>query len=203
MSIFLLKSIIAVFFFVVGVIAVFSMLTLMGKTERKMSATSLRKIHRGAGLAFTLLLFILSYLCLKYQVIVRDQLSLRAILHGFLSLFLIIILIIKLSIVRFYKQFLKFAPTMGITVFALAFVVFTSSAGYFFFRSGHTIAIPERTSAPAQTVLEGNAEKGASLFKSYCATCHYADKETIKIGPGFKGILKKEYLPVSRKTATL
>lgn len=34
---------------------------------------------------------------------------------------------------------------------------------------------------------EGNAKKGAKLFKTRCAQCHVVD-ETNKVGPGLKGL---------------
>jgi len=199
MSFFLFKSILAMFFLLAAIIAVISMLSLMGKTEKKTSDKLLRKMHRVAGFVFTGLLLLISYFCLKYWAMVGDQISTRAVLHGVLSLALIIILILKLSIVQFYKQFLKFVPVMGIIVFVLSFVVFSTSAGFFFLRTLSAQAESSEISEPSQTLHQGNAEKGAALFKSKCLSCHYADKEENKQGPGLKNILKKERLPFSKR----
>ena len=93
MSLFMVKSILAVFFILAALIAVICMLSLMGKAERKVSAQLLRKMHRVAGFVFTGLLLLISYFCLKYWATVGDQISTRAVLHGVLSLALIIIFI--------------------------------------------------------------------------------------------------------------
>jgi len=203
MSFFLFKSILAIFFLFAAIIAVITMLSLMGKTERKVSAQLLRKMHRVAGFVFTGLFLVISFFCLKYWAIVGDQLSTRAVFHGVLSLTLIITLILKLSIVQFYKQFLKFVPVMGMIVFVLSFVVFSTSAGFFFLRTLGARAESSDISEPAQTPPQGSAEKGAALFKSKCVSCHYADKEENKHGPGLKSILKKERLPFSKRPANV
>jgi len=135
MSFFLFKSILAYIFLLAAIIAVITMLSLMGKAERKVSAQLLRKIHRVAGFVFTGLFLLISYFCLKYWAMVGDQISIRAVLHAVLSFALIIILILKLSIVQFYKKFLKFIPAMGMIVFVLSFMVFSTSAGFFFLRT--------------------------------------------------------------------
>ena len=205
MSFFLFKSILAILFLLAAIIAVISMLSLMGKTEkeRKTSALFLRKMHKGSGFVFTGLLLLISYFCLKYWAMVGDQISTRAVLHGVLSLALIIIFILKISIVQFYKQFLKFVPVMGIIVFVLSFTVFSTSAGFFFLRTLRAQAESSEISEPSQTLHQGNAEKGAALFKSKCLSCHYADKEEIKQGPGLKNILKKERLPFSKRPSSI
>lgn len=203
MSFFLFKSILAMFFLLAAIIAVISMLSLMGKTEKKTSDKLLRKMHRVAGFVFTGLLLLISYFCLKYWAMVGDQISTRAVLHGVLSLALIIIFILKISIVQFYKQFLKFVPVMGIIVFVLSFTVFSTSAGFFFLRTLSAQAESSEISEPSQTLHQGNAEKGAALFKSKCLSCHYADKEEIKQGPGLKNILKKERLPFSKRPSSI
>jgi cytochrome c2 len=203
MSLFMIKSILAVFFLLAALIAVICMLSLMGKAERKVSAQLLRKMHRVAGFVFTGLLLLISYFCLKYWAMVGDQLSTRAVFHGVLSFVLIITLILKLSIVQFYKQFLRLVPVMGMIVFVLSFVVFSTSAGFFFLRTLGAGAESSDISEPAQTPPQGSAEKGAILFKSNCLSCHYADKEENKHGPGLKNILKKEKLPFSKRPSSI
>jgi len=201
MSLFMVKSILATFFLLAGLVAIICMLTLMGKTERKISAQLLRIMHRVAGFVFIGLLLLISYLCLKYWAMVGDQLSTRAVLHGVLSFVLIITLILKLSIVQFYKQFLRFVPVMGMIVFVLSFTVFSTSAGFFFLRTLATEHESPEISEPSQTLHQGNTEKGAALFKSKCLSCHYADKEESKQGPGLKSILKRRKLPSSGRPA--
>lgn len=198
------KSIVAIFFLAAGLIAVICMLTLMGRAERKISATFLRRLHKGAGAIFAVMFLVISYFCLHYVKMLGEGLSVRAVFHSVLALALFIILALKLSIVQFYKQFFRYVPGMGVTVFGLAFVVFCTSAGYFFLKTEYIKAKSEQeTSAPPRAVLEGDAEKGAALFGSKCSFCHYPDKETTKFGPGLKGVLKRGKLPYSGRLANL
>ncbi len=203
MSFFLFKSILAIFFLLAAIIAVITMLSLMGKTERKVSVQILRKMHKGSGFVFAGLLLVISYFCLKYWAMVGDQISTRAVLHGVLSLTLIIILILKLSIVQYYKQFLRLVSVMGMIVFVLSFVVFSTSAGFFFLRTLGARTESSDISEPAQPPPQGSAEKGAALFKSKCLSCHFTDSEESKQGPGLKNILKKEKLPFSKRPSSI
>jgi cytochrome c len=45
----------------------------------------------------------------------------------------------------------------------------------------------------------GNAEKGKSVFEDNCAVCHNADSDEKKMGPGLKGLFKKEKLANGKK----
>ena len=88
-------------------------------------------------------------------------------------------------------------------VFVLSFTVFSTSAGYFFLRTLYEKPESSKISTPPQAPLQGNVEKGAALFNSKCISCHYADKEETKQGPGLKNILKREKLPLSKRAANL
>ena len=47
--------------------------------------------------------------------------------------------------------------------------------------------------APAKDKKEGgNPAAGEKIFKEKCAICHYADKTDKRIGPGMKGVFKRE-----------
>ncbi|MDH5715853.1 MAG: cytochrome c, partial [Candidatus Aminicenantes bacterium] len=183
------------------VVAVICMLALMGRAERKISATFLRRMHKGAGAVFLILLLVISYFCVRYWAVMGDQLSVRAVIHIVLSILLFIVLVLKISIVQFYKEFLRYVPVMGMIVFILAFTVFCTSAGYFFLTGGEVQVIIEELSEPAEIMLEGDAEQGAVLFDAKCSFCHHADTEATEIGPGLKNILSREALPFSGRSA--
>lgn len=203
MPIFLLKSIMGLIFFATALGAALSMFTLMGRPNRKMKPSFLKILHKTNGFIFLLLLLVISYICIKYVAGVGDSLPPRAISHSILALFLLIIFFIKILIVRFFKQFLKFVPVLGIIVLTLAFVVSATSAGFYFLRSADSISETVDNSALPLNSLKGSAEKGKALFQNNCSFCHYADKEESQTGPGLKGLLKKEKLPHSGRPATV
>ena len=52
----------------------------------------------------------------------------------------------------------------------------------------------EKKAGARQAKAAGDAEKGAEVYKTNCAVCHFADKTTKRIGPGLAGLYKKEKL---------
>ena len=202
MSFFLVKSILGLILLLAGFIAFLSMLTLMGKKEKKLSVQFLKRTHKTAGVIFFILLLVISYLCLKYWARAGDQISSRAALHSVLAFGLVIIFLIKISIIRFFKQFLRYAPTLGMIVFALTFVVFSSSAGYYFLRHFCGPSAPEVKMTPTSAELQPDKEKGQTLFSAKCAGCHYADKAETQFGPGLLNLMKNNTLPSSQRPAT-
>lgn len=213
MSLLYVKSIVSVFFMTAGLVAFLCMFALMGQPDRKLNPAALRITHRIAGVIFAVLLGVLTYMCIKYVEIVGDRMSVRAVFHGILALGLIVIFIIKIAIVQYYKQFMKLVPTLGIIVFVLAFVVFFSSAGFFFLMSGAPgeaadvaeVAggpVPEKAAAGTGIAETGDIGGGRALYDAKCGSCHHADSETSLFGPGLKGVLKKQTLPSSGRPAT-
>ena len=159
MPIFLLKSIMSLIFFSAALGAALSMLTLMGRQNRKMKPSLLKTLHKINGYIFLLLLMVTSYFCIQYVAGVGDRLPPRAISHSILALFLIVIFFIKISIVRFFKQFLKFVPVLGIIVLSLAFVVCATSAGFYLLRSADSYSESIDDSTLPINSLESSAEK--------------------------------------------
>ena len=200
MSVFLLKSILAIALLITGLSAALAMLVSMGRAEKKANPATLRKVHRVAGYMFALLLLVLAVLGTKIFVGSGDALSHRAVLHAFLALFLLFIFLLKIVLVRFYKSFVRIVPGLGMAVLVLFLVVFSVSAGYFLLRSALK-ADPLPAARPA-SLLRGDVKKGSDLFARNCAPCHYSDSEDNKIGPGLKGLFQKGRLPMSGRAVT-
>ena len=198
-----MKSILGSIFLLVGIAAVLSMFILMGRQGLKISAAFLRRFHKATGFVFFILLLIISYFCIKYWIMAGDNISTRAVFHGVLAFVLFIVLIMKILIVQFYKQLLRFAPALGMTIFCLAFVVFSTSAGFYFLRTAFAAPEPAAESPTPQSNLEGSVEKGAAIFVNKCSSCHFADRVDKKAGPGLKDLLSRETLPSSRRPATI
>jgi mono/diheme cytochrome c family protein len=203
-----LKSYIAIPFLAAGIVAVLMMFDLMGRSERKLSPNFLRRGHKVAGFIFVVLLGILSYLCIEYAAAVGDRMSHRAVFHSVLALGLIGVLLVKVLIVQFYREFMRFVPALGVITFILAFVVFFTSAGYFFLREAHEHGAADVVEAQGVTPaplpeIEGDPAGGETVFSGNCASCHASDSEDWFIGPGLKGILARETFPESRRPATV
>ncbi len=217
MSMFMLKSILAVVFMAAGAAAVLAMLSLMGVTEHKTSPLSLRRLHRAMGWIFIILLIVTSIICIHYVARVGDRISNRAALHGVAALALIGVLAVKITIVRWFKGLLNFVPPMGIIAFVLAVVVAGTSAGYFFVREAASggagaegeVAVGEGAAgegavgtAAGGSAL-GEAAAGRLVFEAHCSSCHATDNDESGYAPGLKGFLKKDALPESGRPATV
>lgn len=203
MSFFLVKNIIGILFLIAGIVAVVTMLTIMGKQEHKIPAPKLRKFHKTAGRVFFVLMLVNAVLGIKYWGEAGDQLSTRGVLHAILAIGLVIILLLKISIIKIFKNFLRMAPTLGMIIFCMAFVVYFISGGFYLVRSIPAQPATAEGSGQPSSLAEGNAEGGAAVFLQYCSTCHYADKEDYLSGPGLANLLKHDILPVSERPATL
>ena len=203
MSFLLLKTILALFFLVMGVSALTSMLILMGKTEKKIAPKTLRTIHKISGRLFLLLLLALLFLGMRYWVKIGDQASIRAVFHAVLALGLTIIFLLKVVIVKYFKQFLRFAPVLGMLIFGFAFVVFSISAGFYSIKSLSTKQTSSEEIMAVSPEVVGNVENGSSFYKINCLSCHYPDSEDKKMGAGLKGLFQKEKLPYSGRPPTV
>ncbi len=53
-------------------------------------------------------------------------------------------------------------------------------------------------SLPSAAAQNGNAEKGKEVFEQ-CSVCHNADSDEKKMGPGLKGLFKKEKMQNGKK----
>lgn len=216
MHIFLVKSILAVIFLGAGIVGLLSMLALMGRSEHKTSPLVLRNLHRAMGIVFIALLIVTSYVCITYVARVGDQISLRATLHGVSALALIAVLALKIVIIRWFKNFLRFVPVLGMIVFVLAFVVVTTSAGYYFVRAAGLAAGASSKGGTADEISQaglsggttpelpgGNVGRGRLLFDDKCSSCHETDTDDAGFAPGLKHVLKKGTLPHSGRPATV
>ena len=209
MSFFAIKTTLAVVLVAAGLTAAISMLTLMGKPKKRMSVSGLMKIHRTAGYVFVGLLVVLAVMGVRYLAAAGDSLALRGVLHWTLAAALILILALKLAIVRTFKQFVKFAPVLGMTVITMALLVATISAGFFAVTRGRAPAAEtgrpavEATQPAAETApLAGDPESGEALFATNCTNCHSSDSTESKIGPGLAGLFSRGELPSSGRPVT-
>ncbi len=136
MSDYLLKSLIASLFLGACLTAFLSMMAAMGKTPVKADPAKLRRLHRISGYAVLVLFLPLAYLGGDFLGELGEGLTVRAAFHFVLAAMLLAVLVLKFLVVRVYKQFARFAPALGMTIFALTVVIFLITAGYFFLRGG-------------------------------------------------------------------
>ncbi len=52
---------------------------------------------------------------------------------------------------------------------------------------------------PVLGAVKGDAEKGKQQFQQMCAVCHNTDNDAKKVGPGLKGLFKRDKMVNGKK----
>ena len=213
------KVIVSIVLFATALGALLSMLTLMGRKERTMSAGALKSVHRVAGWLTVVLALVNGYLGAKYVALVGDGMTIRAALHGLIALGLLSALLIKLLIVKRFRQYLSFAPTLGMLVFALLLIVVATSTGFYFARAlcgpGAAsemddfveLVAPRETAGGATSgvvidavddvIDEHLIARGRAEYMGRCAGCHPTDPDANGYGPTLPGLFEREVIASS------
>ena len=69
---------------------------------------------------------------MRYIVLLKEELSARATIHALLALSVILILALKVSFIRIYKQFFGKVIVLGPTIGLLALAMMASAGAYYF-----------------------------------------------------------------------
>jgi len=204
MSLVHIKIAVSFFFITAGLIALLTMLYVMGRPEKKVSPGAMRNTHRAMGVIFTVLLAVAACIGAIFTSRMGDSMSLRAVFHAILALSLIAVLLMKILIVRSYRELMRFVPAMGLIVFALALVVFLTSSGFYIVRElggheGMTEVSGDHEAGLARSAAEsagkpGDIEAGRAIFVKNCSGCHNADSKEAMFGPGLMGLMKRDRL---------
>jgi mono/diheme cytochrome c family protein len=113
-----------------------------------------------------------------------------------MKLVLAVVLLVLLILALGVRRGAKGVSGKAVAVYGLGLLTVVAM-GYF----GGELVWGKRAQA---AVMAGNpVQQGAALFEQNCSACHYPDRRETKIGPGLKGILKGDRLPVSGRPATV
>jgi len=211
MSVFFLKSLLGIGILVLAMVAVFTMFEIFGRSEKRYDIEKLKKIHRANGILYFLLFLAISYLCIEYIVKTKVEPSPRALFHSLSAVVIIILLALKISIVRIYRQFYNQVKIIGLLIALISFAMFAVSGGYYLLitKFGTDRAFMEAAALKKEPGVKialktdpESIKKGRELYETKCFFCHDAYSTKREVGPGHKGILKNPFLPVSKKPAT-
>jgi cytochrome c553 len=205
----MVKSLLTVVPFLLTFVALFTMLEMLGRTEKRWNVEKLKKIHRINGYVFTIFFLVLSYICLDYMWRTGVELNARTALHSVFALAVLSLLFLKMILLRSYRGWYAKVPALGLAIVILFFQVVGTSAAYYFvvthFGQGRTEAAgPVRQEALKITFKDdkGTIDKGKQLFEGKCGDCHETTHGKAGFSPGLKGILKNPVLPSSGRPAT-
>lgn len=214
MSVFLFKSVLSLFMLLSAFIAMFTMFEIFGRAEKRYNIENLKKLHRANGIIYLLFFVFITYFCLDFILQTKAEPSPRSTFHSLFSLTVIILLGLKVSFVRLYRQYYGRVQTIGILIALLTFGMIWTSGGHFLlvtkFGTDMAVAkiIEQKKETPnkiAKIAIKTDSEsikKGKEMYESKCYFCHDAYSTKTGVGPGHKGILKNPTLPVSKKPAT-
>jgi cytochrome c2 len=190
------------------------MFEVFGRSEKRFDIAKLKKLHQISGYLFLLLSLVITYYCLDFIIKTKAEPTSRATLHSVFSLAVILLIIIKIIFVRFYRQFYGQVQMIGLVIAILSFGMVGTSGGYYLFSTkfGTDREIGEVIEQKHETVSKAgkitlrtdsvSIKNGKELYESKCSFCHDPYSTKTNVGPGHKDILKNHLLPVSKKPAT-
>lgn len=217
MSMYFLKSILSLIMILLALINSFTMLEAFGRGEKRYDVNKLKKIHRINGVVFLSIYFFITYFCLHSIITGQLELSPRSTFHAVFALAVILLLALKISFIEVYRQFYGKVLTIGPVIALIALGMIGTSGGYYFLVTKfHTdTTFDEIREYKDKGVTKGEKAEGAkvktdsesirigkTLFDAKCSFCHDAHSNNVVVGPGLKGLLKNQTLPVSKRPAT-
>lgn len=221
MYIFFLKSLLALVISVIVIVSMFTMFEIFGRSNKKFDIQKLKKYHRISGILYTMIFIVVSYFCLDFIVSTKAELTPRSTLHSLLALTILVLFVLKLLYTRIYKNYYERVKVLGLLIALITFGLVGSSAGYYLlvtefgtdisfdkiiqYKKQLTLAKDKKLRNTEKIVIETDPEsigRGKNLFDEKCRFCHVTNSTETIVGPGLKGILKKDKLPVSGRPAT-
>jgi hypothetical protein len=131
MSDYWIKTILAVLLLCAGLMSFLTMMARFGRPGDEVRSERLRKLHKVSGYVFIALLAPLAYFGADFLMEMGDGLSARGTFHFVLAMALVAVLLLKFLIVKTYRQLLRYASALGMTLFTLTLVIFLITAGFF------------------------------------------------------------------------
>jgi len=211
--IFLIKTILSIVLLLLAFIAMFTMFEIFGRSEKRFNPSKLIRIHKFNGRFYFLLFLVISYFCIDFMVKTKGEIAPRATFHAVFALTIIVLLFLKISFVRIYRQFYNQVKILGLLIALLTFLLVGTSGGYYLIVTQFGTNVPiqkdiqekKEVQKEAKVIVRTDTEsirKGNELYESKCSFCHDPYSTKIIVGPGHKGILKNPYFPVTKLPAT-
>lgn len=160
------SSITSIIFIVLGGAAVFSMMMRLGRPS---ASRSLLIVHRVTGWSFTLLFLIMTAVMTERMTRHWEALSALTTVHGTLAVTLLLLLLLKLVIPRFFPGLAKHLFLLGISVLLMAFTLVGISAGYYLVLKTRNIPYISHNDLSNSKL---DAQRGKLILIVKCSTCH-------------------------------
>lgn len=131
MSLYAFKTIFAFLLLAAAGTSFFSMMARFGRPGDEARSERLRRLHKTSGTVFMILLIPLAVAGGSFLVRMGSGLSVRGALHFLVAITLLAVLLLKYLTVKTHRQMMRFAPSLGMTLFSITLVIFLMMAGYY------------------------------------------------------------------------
>lgn len=164
----LISTIIGGFFLFSGAVAVYTMMSKLGRHQIS-NPERYRTFHHVTGWIFVILFVIMFVFMLARIEHFWEESSPRITVHISLAMALLVLLSIKVTIPRFFPNLGKHLFLLGITVYLASFTLVGITAGYYIVRKIERMPYISHSELPEHMLDE---KLGKELFITKCSTCH-------------------------------
>jgi hypothetical protein len=163
------SSIFSVLWLLCGLLAVLTMMSLLGRVGKSEGARNMRTIHRTFGWIFSAGYVVFLVMMIPELTSNGPLLPAPLVTHATLGFVLFSLLLIKHLIVRIFKKYYPVLPHLGVIIFTVAFVVvaFTGLQRLLLWAEGPMVTIQ---SGDEQRKV--SAAVGRNLLHDKCSRCH-------------------------------
>jgi hypothetical protein len=165
----MISSIFAVLWLFCGLLAVLTMMSLLGRVGKSEGARNLRTIHRTFGWIFSAGYVVFLVIMIPKLTSNGPLLPTPLVTHATLGLVLFSLLLIKHLVVRIFKKYYPTLPYLGVIIFTIAFVVvaFTGVQRLVLWAEGPMVTIQS-----GEEQRKVSAAVGRNLLQNKCSRCH-------------------------------
>lgn len=162
------SSVLSLVFLGVGAVCLFLILMAQGRPQVE-DYKRLARYHRWAGRLFSGLFFLLFIFMLARIEDQWEESSARIALHVALATALLVLIILKISIPRYFPKLRQHLFLLGVSIYVAAFTMVGITAGYYLIWKYEEV--PYLSHAELSPKMLETA-MGKQLFIEKCSTCH-------------------------------
>ena len=169
-----LSALIGVLFVLLAVVAVWLMFDGSRSAPQSDRARRMFRAHRVAGYLFIALFCIMTWFMILKIKDRPDELPAPSMLHALIAVVMAPLLFIKVLVARYYRNHTSILVPLGLTIFVLAFVLVTTTAGPYFLRTATVKNISLQ--AIDMGVAKIDLQASEALMQRRCSRCHNLDR---------------------------
>jgi hypothetical protein len=163
-----ISTILSLIFLIIGAAAVYCMMAKLGRKELDHPERYTR-LHKWFGWLFVVLFLVLFISMLERIENYYEESSPRITFHIVLSVALFLLILVKVSIPRFFRMLGKHLFLLGIVVYLTAFTLVVITAGYYIIWKYKEEPYISHAEIPEHMK---DIDLGKELFIVKCSTCH-------------------------------